>query len=77
MKLGEDEMQSVLSMTNTAGFRVFVDYLSELQDKKILQMKKCKKEDTVKDKLQYLACIDEMTQFFRMCRTQVAEHTAS
>jgi len=75
MKLDEEEMSAVLAMTNQKGFRVFVDYLAEMQDRKITQMKKCRKEDTVKDKLQYLSCIDDVLQFFRMCRTQVAEHT--
>jgi len=75
MKLDEEEMQAILSLTNTKGFRVFVEYLSEIQDKKITAMKRCRKEDTVKDKLQYLSCIDDVLQFFRMCRTQVAEHT--
>lgn len=75
MILEHKQHESVVSMMHQSGFRIFISYLQELEDRKIEQMLNCKKEETVRDKAQYIKAIRDISQFFRMCETQIREHT--
>lgn len=70
-----EAMEKVKNMMGHQGFKVFLDFLASEEDKTVEDMLKCRKEESMRDKVQYIKGIRRIVQFFNMCKTQVAEHT--
>lgn len=76
MILTEDEMEEVVGMMQHNAFKILIRYLQAEEDAEFERMLNRRSEETMREKAAYIKGIRSVAKFFKMCKTQISEHSA-